>query len=352
MSKNEWHYAVVVGIDAYPGVSDLRLPRHDAREFKTWLLSPQGGNLPRENVHCVMIEQDEPAFADAFAAEPTSDQLDKTLARIHKHYTTRLNNDPEGWDSSRLYLYASGHGIVASEGTGAVLFASADPVQNYWDGAEVAEYKSWYFTARLFREVLIFTDCCRERRPQAPQMRPRLGKVVDFGPPCTVYVMFGAELGERAYEPNPDEIDQTRGYFTQALIHGLEGGATDPRTGEISGYTLFNYVKNAVTAVTHDTKFPQTPDQDGNSAIVIRPPGEPLPRREHKVRLVFPEGFTGRVRLWRRQEQIGDWDAASGPWELTLPEDLEYTVQPLDGQPPFANGGAFRVIAKDADVHL
>jgi hypothetical protein len=37
-AMNAFHYAVIVGIDCYPGIGPLRLARGDAREFFSWLI--------------------------------------------------------------------------------------------------------------------------------------------------------------------------------------------------------------------------------------------------------------------------------------------------------------------------
>jgi hypothetical protein len=48
---NEHHYAVVVGINRYPGLSDLRGARADAGAFADWLERPDGGAVPPANVN-------------------------------------------------------------------------------------------------------------------------------------------------------------------------------------------------------------------------------------------------------------------------------------------------------------
>ena len=252
-----------------------------------------------------------------------------------------------------LYLRVRSR-IAGGQGVGALLFADADPGQDFWDSVEFSEYETWYIKAGLFKEVLVFADCCRERRPHAPSLKPRLGTPrQNYGTGAMVVVGYGADYGERSYEPAADELDARRGHFTQALMNGLKGGAADPETGAISAIALADYVTDAVKAVTHGTRFPQTPDVRGSLQMEIRPPGLGcLPRIERQILLQFPAGYSGRVELVREREAIAEWDAGRGSWRLPLPEDLSYCVRPLDGQPTFKNGGAFQVIAKDSDVQL
>jgi hypothetical protein len=349
---NDWHYAVVIGVDYYPGLDDsLSYPRHDAQGFIDWLVAADGGDVPEDNIQRVMLES-EPDFTTWDKAEPTAAELDKALAVINATYRARVENDFDGFEHSRLYVYASGHGIATSTGLGSVLFAGVAPKLGYWDHAEIDGYKTWYITAKLFKELVIFSDCCRERRPLVAPNRPRLGDLGHpFGDEAQVWVMFGAEHGRKAYEPAPGQVDAKRGFFTAALLDGLRGGAVDPATKVISGTSLFNYVKKAMLERTGNTSYPQKPDQDGNPDLVIRTNGNPA-KIERNVRLVFPAGYTGRVRLWLRGENLGDWDTTDGPWSRPLAEALEYVLAPLDGQAPLPRGGAFQVVGKDGDVDL
>jgi hypothetical protein len=51
---NDHHYAVVVGINRYPGLSDLTGARADAEAFAQWLEDGDGGALPAANIRRVM----------------------------------------------------------------------------------------------------------------------------------------------------------------------------------------------------------------------------------------------------------------------------------------------------------
>ena len=49
MATND--YAVVVGINHYPGLSDLKGAENDARAFQDWLVRKDGGNIPNSSPH-------------------------------------------------------------------------------------------------------------------------------------------------------------------------------------------------------------------------------------------------------------------------------------------------------------
>jgi hypothetical protein len=50
VTGNELHYAIVVGINRYPGIGDLSGARAGAEQLAAWLSDPDVGSLPKANV--------------------------------------------------------------------------------------------------------------------------------------------------------------------------------------------------------------------------------------------------------------------------------------------------------------
>lgn len=44
------HFAVLVTIDRYPGLTDLHGPEQDGHAFKAWLESATGGDVAAKNI--------------------------------------------------------------------------------------------------------------------------------------------------------------------------------------------------------------------------------------------------------------------------------------------------------------
>jgi Caspase domain len=352
---NEFHFAVVIGINRYPGIRDLGKPRNDARGFREWLISDTGGCVPEENVHLIeATPQEEVSFADALASRPRGDELEKGLIRVHAMLEAQLKNNSKGWRQSRLYVYASGHGIAPADGVGAFQFADADPALGYWDHTEFRELETWYVKTSLFREVILLADCCRERRPLAPAFRPRFNMPRDnYGVGVNSIVAYASEYGEKAFEPPDHEVDRTYGFFTAALLEGLKGGAADLETGEITAHDLAIYVRGWVDAMTAGTKYHQKSRIVGDLAqpIVLRACLGALPRRRRSRTIAFPENFAGTVELMRKRRPTGlTWDAAEGPWRIVLEED-DYQLRPLTAAAHDVVW-ALPVYAVDCDVRL
>src|SRR5208337_836820 len=110
MSK--YHFALVVGIDHYPALNDLSAARNDAQAFYDWLISPTGGAVPVENRH--LITHALAPGTQRSAARPVVTEFLEELRALMDQGDAIAENDPGGWDASRLYLYLSGHGMAAT----------------------------------------------------------------------------------------------------------------------------------------------------------------------------------------------------------------------------------------------
>ncbi len=357
---NDLHYAVVVGINRYPGIRDLRHARSDAKAFREWLVSPSGGMVPGQNVRCVLAKpSEEKAFKLPREAQPTARYVNDALNEVTQELKQRVQNDAAGFTRSRLYLYASGHGIAPANGTGAVLMADADAAQDAFGyNIELSLYSSWFVACGWFKELVIFADCCRDRMFTAPGMGPPWGACPNPFGDTNVLTGFATTFAASAFEPTDvKNLDQARGYFTRALLDGLWGAAADPGTGEIDTNSLAPYVKQSVEALTAAKRFKQNPNfvADVAKPIVFRPTGSPIARRKRLVTISFPAGYRAGATLQRGDlSNVKHWKSVGRlPKTLKLDEGF-YRVVPDPPAPPdaFKDGGTFQVVAKDTDVQL
>ncbi len=345
---NDHHYAVVVGINRYPGLSDLTGARADAEAFATWLEDPAGGGLPAKNVTRVMATaQEEATFGDPGGARPVREQIEDALADAATAVRAAVKADPGVWDETRLYVYVAGHGLAPSGGEGALYLANAR--EDASRHLELAEYRKWCTRCAYFHEVVFFADCCRTRDSTTRVLAPTLTDCdAPFdNRPTTWVVGFGSGLGDPTYE------DHARGYFTRALIEGLTNAKPD-ETGAVTAATLAPYVKTTVAEETKKKRYPQTAELYGDlgARVVFRtqPPAAPAVRQ---VTISFPPGYAGTVELRRGVQPVGTHDAASESWSLPL-EEGRYEIAPVSAAPPaaFAEDGLFTVVGADRDVQL
>jgi Caspase domain len=348
---NQLHFGVCVGIDRYPGFPgrDLGSARGDAIAFSQWLLGPEGGALPPDNVTVVTASAEE-MWAQAWDARPQLKEVNRALDSYNRRLRDYLDADPASPNASRLYVYASGHGIGPMDGECGVLMADAD-LDNLGDHVELAKYRQWYEGFGKFREVVIFADCCREI--------PAAG-VPANGPPFTwsgqpigvhAFTGYASRLGEAAWEPKTTaDRDAARGYFTRALLAGLRGGAVDPSLGVVTSTTLAQYVSQAVEESTRDVlAYPQKAEHKGDPAVPIlfSSPAEPL---RHRVTIQFPDGFSGDVVIRSAGgTEVARAQAAGADWAVELPDGY-YEV--AAATTTTSTDWLFKVVGVDVDVRL
>jgi Caspase domain len=159
---NEHHYAVVLGINRYPGISDLAGPVNDASAFHRWVLDPKGGGLAEKNAWLVEASPAGLVFNEPYEAEPKRWQIDRALEVAIAKARTDIGDDPDRWDRSRFYLFLAGHGIAPAGSDSALLTAEARR-DAFGSNFDVRLHVDWMRRCADFREVVVFADCCRNR---------------------------------------------------------------------------------------------------------------------------------------------------------------------------------------------
>ena len=297
--SNDLHFAIVVGINRYPGVErQLTTARQDAEAFAGWLKDPNKGGLPKDNVRgSGSPRSQESSFIDSIDAKPVRDDVINSLRRFHR--SVKGLNDKE-WLQTRLYIYAAGHGLVPPDGRGALLFANFDPDPDggYAEYLDLGKYNELYEKYTPFSEVLLLADCCRERKEGMPIVSslPFFGKVRG----ATKRVLGYATQYSRMAGADISVKSQARGFFTKALLEGLEGKADcDPRTGIIDSDQLRKYIRKRVPQLAAAVGYKQRADFTP-SEIPISLARRDVPKFEVTVRL--PDGWRGDVALVTQPE--------------------------------------------------
>jgi uncharacterized caspase-like protein len=350
VAGNDLHYAIVVGINRYPGIGNLSGARADAEQFAAWLVDSNGGALPKANVkHVCVTDAEEQAFAQARGAKPTHDEIDYALQDIRDALKPRLDADEQAWDRTRLYFYVAGHGFAPQGGEGALFLANAetDALQR---NIELTQYRRWCTTCAYFREVVVFADCCRTRvRSAAPGAGPGLEECAApwKGRSTTWVIGFGSILGNPTYEsPAAGADDHARGYFTKALLDGLSGSAPRDEFGRITASKLSGFVRSVVADQTKGQQYPQEAQIYGPLADDITF-GTTLAPPKRKVTIVLPASVAA-AKVVKDGRLIEQWDGVNRRWAVELDDGL-YEVD-ADGA-ALANGGLFKV-SGDGDVDL
>lgn len=366
---NDLHFAVCIGIDRYPGFPgrDLSSATQDAAAFRDWLIAPSGGALPEVNTTLVTVPATEP-FGGVADARPKMQEVLQALRAINEQIRRAVAAKPADWGRTRVYIYAAGHGVAIPNGEGAVLMADAEPEVPGLN-IDLSLYADWYMQCGLVHEVIVFVDCCRE---VAEGMQPGYVFFKHCPFPATTgtirFVAYASRWAEQAYEPmEVADPNLTRGYFTEALIAGLNGAAEEKQTRQVTASSLAEYVAQAVEEKTRPpaAPYPQRAEMpvDLGYRMVLRDapgggaaPAPPNRRREgtsHTATIHFPAGFSGAAVIRSSDgAERGRWSAADGDWAITLPDSFYEVVQEPPGPITFANDGLFRLVGYDTDVRL
>ena len=98
--------AVVIGIDAYPGMYDLHGPCNDSLAFRDWLVDPEGGGLSGEDDVALLRTSDFSWPADIQDAHPILDELQTLFRPLVARAAESEHVD------GRLFIYVAGHGFA------------------------------------------------------------------------------------------------------------------------------------------------------------------------------------------------------------------------------------------------
>ena len=75
-------HAVVIGIDTYPGMSNLKGPSNDANAFENWLIDPNGGKVDPNNIDKILT-RDYPDINNIDDAHPVVSDLENLFRLNH-----------------------------------------------------------------------------------------------------------------------------------------------------------------------------------------------------------------------------------------------------------------------------
>ena len=251
---NRTDRAIIVGISRYaddPAFPDLDSPEHDARAFFDWLVSPDWGAVPEDNIELVVssgvfrgrkkLTEFKPDSRSPIDALPGIAEIQRAFDRLHDMANENASKGKGHYLGRRLYIYLSGHGFAPSDQEAALYAANVtrDRLGYHILGRYNAD---WFFHAACFDEILLFVDCCRARNPVEDLNKP-YAEVPDPDALTHVKCLYGFAT---QWSKNTRELKISgfaRSVFTTALLEGLKIAAAGP-DGKITTNTLSDYLYN------------------------------------------------------------------------------------------------------------
>jgi hypothetical protein len=318
MANTDW--AIVVGVQTYPGLSSLGGPKNDAENFCEWLLDGNGGAVDQANVQLI-VTPPKKHFLSAKDARPTEEKVRLAAEAIQDQANKNLLKTGQKYVGRRLYLYFAGHGFSPRTDQTALLMANATKQHvgppYHWLGDYTA---NWFWQAGYFDEILLFMDCCRENYdvpqvniPWLPEMaadfKERVKRFYAF---ATGWTLLSREL--------PDQNGTVRGVFTRALVAGLRKEAVEANSNRVTTRSLQKYLTDSLPALK-DSDF--ITDDFVITTVGAAPPGFP-------VKIKTPAQAAGRrIELWDSTRLVDSTQAnGAGVWQVNLGKGLYKALIP------------------------
>ncbi|NQD92938.1 hypothetical protein HP532_09785 [Pseudomonas sp. CrR25] len=321
-------YAIVVGIDTYADtefLEPLAGPKHDIQNFVEWLKSPQGGNVPEENIAPYLLVSDE------LGQKPKSGDFVEIIGKL---LALAPGDQRIG---RRLYMFLAGHGVAADlDDTGLLTVEATEDAPTYVEGRR---YANLFRGRAVFEEVVLVMDCCRDFDGELPPPVFPFKRKLDTGGASKVkrFYAYATGFGKAAREK--EFAGKVSGVFSHVLLAGLNGGAIDGE-GRITGPSLERYLRKRLKDAL-PPGVEQPPDIRSDPDLVFGDGYPPATASvtvstsvpHHRFSVLYGDGFAPVTTL---PEELG-----GGVYRVALPIGKTYVFQLLD-----APGGVIRQVGR------
>src|ERR1700692_3387972 len=354
-------YALVVGINVYPGLTPLQGAENDAQAFYDWVTDPNGGRVDPKNALLLLSSKFTPPPADADDARPAKQQLEDFFTQIENN--AQKNNLPaEGLGlktGNRFWMFLSGHGFAPSLSLSGVLMANAQ--RNIPHNFAGMLWADRLYEGGWFDDVILFQDACRERFPASDLTPPTLAKRdAPNGQTRRRFYAFSAKDKKLSKEiPMPQDGNKVRGVFSVTLLQGLRL-ARDPQTGSITTPQVRSYLQaNMKTLLTPadltDDEIANMPEvfESEPFDLVAAPPPPPVSDFPVQIQVSTPGG-AGKILAADLTKIVAQANPAPAVWPLRLPRGLYKVAVDGAGEQNFQITGALLPAGRkrQADVRV
>jgi hypothetical protein len=240
-------YALVIGVTQYTGLGiELPAVKTAATAMVEWLSSPEGGDIPRENLTVLAQDGDSDDY-------PSQDRVERGLVLL----AARAHKSNRSTPPRRLYFYFNG---LVTPGTGGEVGIVLDDSTRA--RARAIALFPWvhYFVEELFEQVVIVVDGVSDSSPTTVSTQA--------APPSSGGTREPASLFRvRNVKPLDGERTDVIG-LTAALIDGLRGAAASSG-GTITSGSLASYIGKRLRA---SSDIPPDIEIDGEIVFTNNPP--------------------------------------------------------------------------------
>ncbi len=236
-------YAVVVGISHYSdtsgGLTNLRFADKDARDFRDFLFSPDGGSFPKDNVRLLLNE-------------------DATSQNVRSALFTFLT---KAQSQDVVVLYIAGHGAADPNDPRNLYLLTYDTRLDDMGGTAFPMWQLQDVFTRVLKakRVVTFADTCHSYGFSGERRGKKSNNLVNqylahAANDADRAVITASDISQLSYED--DKWGGGHGVFTYFLLKGLKGEADFNKDGTVTAGELFAYIHDNVDKATDGGQSP------------------------------------------------------------------------------------------------
>jgi hypothetical protein len=330
-------YAIIAGLNFYPGICDLEGAENDARAFKSWVLSQQ---VPSQRVKTILssafarpglMPPGHPrALPAIMSARPDVQQLVKEFDLLVNLSDAQVHSTARGPRiGRRLYVFLAGHGFVPDWEEQITALLAANATRGVPAHVAARFYQRWFIETGVFDEVLLFMDCCSTAVMDYELSRPPLRRIKN---PIAVnnhrwFYATASGVALKTREKTTLRDGKPHGVFTATLLDALTGKAGSRVTNKVLEQYLHVNMKDYLERGEQDdpqiAKEPFIQTGSGVFDIVILPGMGGFP-----VEIHFRAGDVGKsADIMIVDQVIESTVASSAPWRVSLAKKGLYSVR-------------------------
>jgi caspase domain-containing protein len=237
-------FAVVVGISHYSdssgGLTSLQFADRDAQQFRDFLLSPDGGSFPKDNVRVLLNE-------------------DATAQNVRSALFTFLTR---AQPQDEVVLYIAAHGAPDPHNPRNLYLLTYDTKLEDMGGTAFPMWQLQDVFTRVLKakRVVTFADTCHSYGFSGERNRSKKSNnlvnqyLARFANDSDRAVITASDISQLSYES--DKWGGGHGVFTYFLLKGLRGEADFNKDGTVTAGELFAYVHDNVDKATEGNQSP------------------------------------------------------------------------------------------------
>ncbi len=308
-------HAIIIGIQNYPGLNKPGLTplsgvEADALDFEKWVRSPDGGDVPKDNIDTILSSQFAPPAAQPFDCKPAFAEVKRVFDVLRRRSAEKDAKRRGPKIGRRLYIFMSGHGITPkpfgqiTREVG-LLMGNVDDVNMYDNESHMPGYfmAEFFLHEGCFEEVFLFMDCCRDILTNA---QPNIVFMSNGTNDGLRFYAFGCQWGRKAKERILN--GRVQGVFTKTLLLALNGASADPdpndpTKGIITAASLRSFLVNNTREFLDKNTL--TPNDKDEPDVEIRPNGKlgedilinKVPLQKFPVVINLANPFDGEIEV-------------------------------------------------------